>query len=101
MSIALPESLTMQQASAVMAALQRLLRDAPGPQVSLDAAGLRELDTAAIAVLLQCRRQMQERGLAFSVSGVPPKLAALMSLYGVADLFGVAPIGHSADSAAP
>ena len=99
MSIPLPESLTMQQASAVMAGLQALLRDAPGPAVSLDAAGLRELDTAAIAVLLQCRRQVQGRGLVFSVDSVPPKLAALMALYGVAELFGLAPSEHSAGSA--
>lgn len=91
----------MQQASAVMAGLQSSLRNAPGPLVRVDAQALRELDTSAIAVLLQCRREVQSRGLAFSLDGTPPKLAALMTLYGVGELFGVAPSDSSAGSAAP
>lgn len=88
MSIALPSSVTMQQASAVLDALQPLLRDAPGPLVRLDASSVRELDTACIAILLQCQRQVQARGLRLVVDGVPTQLGALMTLYGVAELFG-------------
>jgi ABC-type transporter Mla MlaB component len=55
----------------------------------MDASQLLELDTAAISVLLQCRRQVQARGLTLELQGVPAKLGALMVLYGVAEMFGL------------
>jgi phospholipid transport system transporter-binding protein len=79
----------MQDATAALDGLQALLRTAPGPVVQVDASPLSELDTAAISVLLQCRRQVQARGMQFELLGVPAKLGALMTLYGVADLFGL------------
>lgn len=89
MRLELPSRLTMQEATAVLGGLQETLSRSSGPTVHLDAAALGELDTAAIAVLLQCRRLVQARGMALSLDAVPPQLAALMSLYGVAELFGV------------
>lgn len=79
----------MQRASTVLTELQSLLREAPGPVVEIDASGIQELDTSCIALLLQCQRIVQARGLRVVVQGVPAQLAALMSLYGVAELFGV------------
>ena len=79
----------MQDATAALGGLQESLRNAPGPVVHLDASPLRELDTAAISVLLQCRREVHARGLKLELLGVPAKLGALMVLYGVADLFGL------------
>ncbi len=90
MSIALPTGVTMQRASAVLAELRPLLQQAPGPVVAIDASGVQELDTSCIALLLQCQRIVQARGLRVAVQGVPAQLAALMSLYGVAELFGIA-----------
>ena len=90
MSISLPSAVTMQRASTVLTELQPLLRQAPGPVVAIDASGLEELDTSCIALLLQCQRIVQARGLRVVVQGVPTQLAALMSLYGVAELFGLA-----------
>jgi phospholipid transport system transporter-binding protein len=88
-SIPLPAAVTMQRASAVLAELVPLLRHAPGPVVAIDASGVQEVDTSCIALLLQCQRVVQARGLRVAVQGVPAQLAALMSLYGVAELFGV------------
>ncbi len=90
MIIPLPTALTMPQASQALAALRDTLRAQVGPVVELDAAGLQELDTSAIAVLLQCRREVQSRGWQLVVRGVPPKLTALMALYGVSELFAAA-----------
>ena len=89
MSLSLPSRLTMQDATAALGGLQAALQAAPGPVVDLDASPLQELDTAAISVLLQCRREVQARGLQLRLDAVPAKLASLMALYGVAELFGV------------
>ncbi|MEY3287333.1 MAG: hypothetical protein RL500_2063 [Pseudomonadota bacterium] len=79
----------MQEATAALRGLLEALQSAPGPVVQVDASPLRELDTAAISVLLQYRRRVHERGLMMQLNAVPAKLAALMALYGVSDLFGV------------
>jgi phospholipid transport system transporter-binding protein len=85
----LPTRLTMQEATAVLGGLHRAIAQASTEPVELSAAALRELDTAAISVLLQCRRLARERGVALVLQSVPPKLSALMALYGVAELFGL------------
>ncbi len=87
MGVSLPSGLTVPQATQALSALNEALRDAPGPVVELDATALQEVDTSAIAVLLQCRRQVQARGHRLLVRGMPPKLMALMTLYGVSELF--------------
>lgn len=79
----------MQDATAALGGLQQALRTAPGPVVQMDASPLQEMDTAAISVLLQCRRQVQARGLQLELQGVPAKLGVLMLLYGVAEMFGL------------
>ena len=55
------------------------------------ASALADLDTAAIAVLLDCRRQAQAAGKTLQVVGAPAKLAQLATLYGVADLLALQP----------
>lgn len=92
----------MQEATAAWRSLQQALQSAPGPVVQVDASPLSELDTAAISVLLQCRRRVHERGLQMQLNAVPAKLAALMALYGVSDLFGIDGLSaNPASSGAP
>ena len=86
-AIALPARLTMAQASAELARLTPLLQ--ASPQAVLDASGLQELDTAAIALLMACQRQAQAQGRTLRVTGVPPKLVQLAQLYGVVPLLGL------------
>jgi phospholipid transport system transporter-binding protein len=83
----LPAELTIAQAPKALAELQAALTQAraDAPFV-VDAAALAEFDTAAIAVLLQARRQAQARSLGFAVSHAPAKLRQLAALYGVEDL---------------
>ena len=88
-TIALPARITMSDARATLAQLQPLLQAAAAPVI--DASALADLDTAAIAVLLDCRRQAQAAGKTLQVVGAPAKLAQLATLYGVADLLALQP----------
>ena len=88
-TIALPARITMSDARATLAQLQPLLLAADAPVI--DASALADLDTAAIAVLLDCRRQAQAAGKTLQVVGAPVKLAQLATLYGVADLLALQP----------
>lgn len=86
-AVALPERLTMGEARATLARVQQALQAAQAPVI--DASALHELDTAAVALLLDCQRQAQARGLRLQVVGAPPKLAQLARLYGVDGLLGL------------
>ncbi len=88
-TIALPARITMNDARATLAQLQPLLQAADAPVI--DASALADLDTAAIALLLDCKRQAQAAGKPLQVVGAPPKLAQLATLYGVADLLALQP----------
>ena len=85
--IALPEQVTMADARATLERLQPLLAEADEPVV--DASALHELDSAAVALLLDCQRQAHARGKLLRVTGAPPKLRQLAQLYGVAPLLGL------------
>jgi len=87
-SIALPAVLTLAEARATLAGLLDAIAAADGAPV-LDASGLKTLDSAAIAVLLQCRRTAQAQGKLLQVVGAPPKLGQLAQLYGVDGLVGL------------
>ena len=84
---ALPATLTIRQARAAVRALEAELGD-NGSAVTIDASALETFDTAAIAVLLELRRQAQASGRAFSVAGAPTALIEIASLSGVAELLG-------------
>ena len=88
-TIALPARITMNDARATLAQLQPLLQAADAPV--LDATALVELDTAALALLLDCQRQARARGKDLQVVGAPAKLAQLATLYGVAELLRLQP----------
>lgn len=87
-AIRLPATLTMPTARAALAEVSARLAQA-GPAAEVDASGLVDLDTAALAVLLDCSRQARARGQALAVTGAPPKLAQLATLYGVDGLLAV------------
>lgn len=87
----LPEVLTMDQARAASAGIQAALAGEPSPVI--DASQLQTLDTAAIAVLMQCRRLAAAAGKTLKVTGAPAKLAQLAKLYGVDALLGLEPAG--------
>ena len=85
--IALPERLTMAEARATLASLTPLLASAAEPVI--DASALRELDSAAVALLLSCQREALARGKRLRINGAPARLGQLAQLYGVGDLLGL------------
>ena len=89
-SVALPERLTIADASATLAQLGAQLtasgQGADDPV--LDAAALQQFDTSALAVLLACQRQAAALGRPLRVVGAPVKLVQLAQLYGVESLLG-------------
>ena len=85
--ISLPERLTMAEARATLARLTPLLASADEPVI--DASALRELDSAAVALLLSCQRVAQARGKQLRIDGAPARLGQLAQLYGVSELLGL------------
>jgi phospholipid transport system transporter-binding protein len=62
------------------------LRSQAGPDVLVDATGLGHFDSAALAVLLEFRRETLALGKRFSIRGLPDSLRDLATLYGIVDL---------------
>ena len=84
--LVLPAELTHEQAPACCRMLAQALRSDPAPQAVADASELRRFDSSALAVLLECRREALALGKTFAVSHLNPRLRALATLYGVAEL---------------
>jgi phospholipid transport system transporter-binding protein len=82
----LPERLTLDEAGQILVQLGAILARQPGPTVSVDAAGLREFDSSAVAVLLELRRQLIAQGKSLRVVRWPRRLQDLVALYGVQEL---------------
>ncbi|MEO6410743.1 MAG: STAS domain-containing protein [Burkholderiaceae bacterium] len=79
----LPATLTAREARDTLAMLAQAMTSEPQSGVSVDASGLRQLDSAALAVLLECRRLALAWGKPFVIRQAPEKLVALARLYGV------------------
>jgi phospholipid transport system transporter-binding protein len=78
----LPATLTHREATATLAALAALV-GAPGAgEVRLDASGLKQFDTSAISVLLECRRLAHQAGRTLRIDALPAPLMELARLYG-------------------
>lgn len=85
--ISLPEHLSVQQGAAPYDQLLSAVNALPaGAPTVLDASGLRQFDTSALAVILGLRRHCQSAGRSVQVSGLPERLQGLAKLYGVAEL---------------
>ena len=81
---ALPDELTLRQASSTLARLLGALTALPrGRAGRIDAAPLSVFGSPALAVLLECRRSALATGRAFAVDGLPVALGGLAALYGV------------------
>lgn len=82
----LPNELTHSQATACLRMLVQGLRSQAGSEVVIDATGLGRFDSAALAVLLELRRETLAAGKRFSIRGLPARLRDLAALYGIMDL---------------
>jgi phospholipid transport system transporter-binding protein len=87
--LVLPENVTTEVARDTQRMLAQALQQeaqGSGPQLTIDASSLRQFDSAALAVLLECRRLAQAWGKEFVVRNPPKKLAELARLYGIDSL---------------
>lgn len=82
----LPKELTQLQATKCLTDLGQDLRSVEGRDVVVDATELIRFDSAALAVLLEFRRQCLALGKQLRVYGLAPRLRDLAALYGVQDL---------------
>jgi len=97
----LPASLTLRDAPAVLESLRQAFA-ADGEAVwRIDAALVAQLDTSALAVLLECARMAAAAKRKLEIVGVPPRLGDLAQLYGVNELLGImCPATQDAEPAA-
>jgi phospholipid transport system transporter-binding protein len=79
----LPATLTAREATDALRMLADALERHAAQTVVVDASPLVQLDSAALAVLLECRRRAEALGKGFELQGAPAKLTALAKLYGV------------------
>jgi phospholipid transport system transporter-binding protein len=93
LSLSLPVSVTMDDASVALRSIETALSG--GGALEIDAAALAEVDTAAVALLLQAQRLAKARGVAVTLVNPPDKLLALARLYGVESLLGAGPAGSA------
>lgn len=56
------------------------------PQVTLDLAGVTDVDSAALSLLLEWRREAARNGRSIRYENLPANLQSLAGLYGVAEL---------------
>jgi phospholipid transport system transporter-binding protein len=97
--LTLPATIGLTDAKAVMRPLADAISREPADRLTVDAAGLRQFDSSALAVLLECRRLAEKSGRSFQLSGAPPRLSQLARLYGVAELLGFAPVQETSATA--
>ena len=81
--LALASELTQTQATNCLKVLLRGLKLVAGHSVVLDASALAQFDSAALAVMLELRREATAVNKSFAVLGLPPRLADLAALYGI------------------
>jgi phospholipid transport system transporter-binding protein len=79
-ALSLPETLTLATAAQTLRTLQPALK---GVRVEVDASALRDFDSAALAVLLQLRRDAQAGGGDIVIQRPPAPLVELAHLYGL------------------
>jgi phospholipid transport system transporter-binding protein len=81
----LPATLTAHEARDTLRMLTQAMPE-QASNIDIDASGLVQFDSSALAVLLECQRHAQGWGKAFSLREPPAKLRALAKLYGVDSL---------------
>ncbi len=84
--LVLPQELTHIEANACLRMLVQGMRSQTGADVVVDATGLSQFDSSALAVLLEFRRESLALGKRFSIRGLPTRLHDLAALYGIVEL---------------
>lgn len=84
---ALEGALSFESLPGILAESDRYAQREDLPQrLTIDFAGITEVDSSAVALLLEWRRRAARRGKTLVFVNLPANLLALAELYGVADL---------------
>ena len=86
---ALPASLTLKDAQAVLESLRQSFAADTGDAWRIDAGAVTQLDTSALAVLLECARIAAGAKRKLEILNAPARMSDLAHLYGVDGLLGV------------
>ena len=84
--LVLPVDLTRAHAGACLQMLVQGLRAEPGSSVVVDASALGRFDSAALAVLLEVRRESLSSGKSLVIHAMPQRLRDLAAVYGIEEL---------------
>jgi len=85
--LALEGALSFETLPAVLAqSVEYAARTDLPERLSIDFSAITGVDSSAVALLLEWRRQAQARGKRLDFVKLPPNLLALAELYGVAEL---------------
>ena len=85
----LPASLTLKDAKAVLESLRQAFAADSGEVWRVDASPVTQLDTSALAVLLECSRMAASAKRKLQIVNAPARMSDLAHLYGVDGLLGV------------
>jgi len=85
----LPASVTLKDAQAILEALRQSFAADTGDVWRIDAAPVTQLDTSALAVLLECSRMATSARRKLEIVNPPARMSDLAHLYGVDGLLGV------------
>ena len=103
---ALPASMTLRDAQPVLESLRQSFAASGGEVWRIDAAPLVQVDTSALAVLLECSRIAAAARRKLEIVNPPARMSDLAHLYGVDGLLGIAappfePVANLGESTAP
>ena len=85
----LPVSLTLRDAQSVLESLRQSFAAQGGEVWRIDASPVVQLDTSALAVLLECSRMAAAASRKLQIVNPPARMSDLAHLYGVDGLLGV------------
>jgi anti-anti-sigma factor len=93
----LPETLNPQQAHAFLRDLQGSLMS-PRPRIVLDCSHLRQMNAAAIHLLLSCLEEAMKRNGDVRLAAIPRDTMAILKLNGMEHLFTIFPTSADAEN---
>ena len=94
----LPASMTLRDAQTVLESLRQSFAADGGEVWRIDAAPVAQLDTSALAVLLECSRMAAAGKRRLEIVNAPARMSDLAHLYGVDGLLGFAAPGHAGEA---
>ena len=97
MVIKLPEHVRAKEARSFMRALQPELRR-DRPRVVVDMSAVKDMDTTALDVLLECMSQVARRDGAVKLAGISPEAATVLELTRMDQIFEMFPTVSEAAS---